>query len=149
MPSKVFVDDKITGISAHAPSMRRRVTHTVCARQSVLQIMCAERIRPRKASRQWENKSSRPVRKCHLDVNESLPKSAVFFARFFPRREVNIMRTRTWHKRPANAQTFKLAFSSRRRWHPCQSFGQLSPTHATNQEAECPTPCSSRSACND
>ena len=78
----------------------------------------------------WKQ-SSRPVRRCRLDDSESLPKSAVFFARFFPRREVNIMRTRTWHKRPANALTFKLAFSSRRRWHTCQSFGQLSPTHAT------------------
>ena len=30
-----------------------------------------------------------------------------------------------YHKRPTNARTFELVLSSLRRWHPCQSIGQL------------------------
>ena len=41
--SKVFVNEK-----SLEPWMRRRALHKACSRQSVFEILCAERMRPQK-----------------------------------------------------------------------------------------------------
>ena len=66
--------------------------------------------------------SSRPVPRCRLDASESLPESAVSSAGFSPRREVSFMSTTNDQR---TQDTFELVLPSRRRWHPCQSTGQL------------------------
>ena len=139
--SNVFVNENhgnLHGCTMVAARFTRYAVDKACLR-SCVQNACGHK-------RQMDiwKQPSRPVPRCRLDASESLPKSAVSSARFLPRREINFMRTRK--KNTTNDQrtqdTFKLVLPSRRRWHPCHSI-------ATNQDAEYPTSCSSRSACND
>ena len=99
---------KITGISAHEPQMRRRVTYAAFIRKSVLQILRAERMRPHTTQIEIWKASSRPVPRCRLDVDasESLPKSAVSSARFLPtkRNQLHESKNMEYHKRPTNAR---------------------------------------------
>ena len=79
--------------------------HKVCSRQSVFVILCAERMRQKTDGKldsphdQCRGAALTPVNPCRRIWNTT-----------------NDQRTQ---------ETFKLILPSRRRWHPCQSIGQL------------------------
>ena len=74
-----------------------RVLESVCTRFSVDKAClrsCVQNACGHKTQMQIWKQPSRPMPRCRLDASESLPKSAVFSARFLPRREINFMRTK-------------------------------------------------------
>ena len=115
---RTCVIEKITGPMHH---VTRYAVDKTCSR-SCVQNACGHNRRM-----EIRKQSSRQVPRCRLDASELLPKSAVSSARFLPRREVKFMRTRIWNTTndQRTQETFKLVLPSRRKWHPCQSIGQL------------------------
>ena len=95
-------------------------------------------------------KRVRDLVRCRIDASESLPKSAVSSARFLPGRKINFKnKNMEYHKRPTNARNVQTCSSESAKMAPLPIHWPACPTHATNQEAECPTSCSRRSACNE